>query len=286
MHGDQNEGEQLLRETIRSYPAYSTAYFYLGEYLKDRGRTDEARTLLEQSVELRPWAPAFVLLGHVYRYFKMDDEARQAFQRATVVDPEESDAWFGLGVLERYRDREQAIALLRKAIDLNPENGAALRELGHMLWRNGDLAAAEEHIRVAIRLNADDAWAHDYLGSILRWTDRDEEAEAEFRTAIELWPDQPLFHCNLGEILIRLGREREGERSFKDALALDTSYYLANLRMGQLLRDQGRSAAARLYLERALRSDPSDRRAREALATLPEESSDRARSDNPSDSNA
>lgn len=265
------EGEKLLRQAISSFPDHPDAYFYLGIHLKNRGDLDEAKDLLETSVRLEEWAPALVAIGEVYRRLKVTDAARQSFERATILDPTDSEAWYGLGLMYSFVDDERAIHLFRKALETDRDNNAAHRELGHMLWRRGDSASAEEHIRAALRLDGRDAWAHDYLGVVLRWTDRDAQAEQEFRAAVDLWPDLPLFHCHLGDALIRLGRISEGEQSYKTALSLDVSNYLANLRMGQLLKDRGKFAQARTYIERALQADPSNREAKEALANFPPE---------------
>lgn len=262
------EGEQLLRTVISNYPDQPDAYFFLGIYYKEHGDINEARALLERSVHLDDWAPALVGLGHVYRRLKMADAARECFERATMLDPDESEGWFGLGLMCRFVDHDRSIQLFRKAIEADPANGAALRELGHMLWRSGDATSAEPHLRAALALDGQDAWARDYLGVVLDGTGREEQAEQEFRAAIALWPDLPLFYCHLGDVLIRLGRIAEGEHSYARALSLDVSNYLANLRMGQLLKEQGKIAHARTYIERALQADPSNREAQEALTNL------------------
>jgi tetratricopeptide (TPR) repeat protein len=271
--GAVDEGERLLREAIARFPNVPGAYFYLGTYYKNHGDIEEARNLLQKSVDLEEWAPALVNLGEVYRRLKEPQMAQHCFERATVLDPSDSEAWYGLGLMYRRTDEAQAREMFEKAAALDPENGPAWRELGYLAWRRGDSSTAEAHCREALRLDDLDVWAHDYLGMILESTRRDEEAEGEFRRATELWPDLPLFHCHHGDTLIRLGRHAEGEAEYKRSLSLDVNYYLANLRMGQWLKEQGRYAQARRYIERALHADPLNRQAREALSNLPPESS-------------
>lgn len=266
--GEFQEGERLLREAISIEPTYAEAYFYLGFNQKARNQLDSARDALEYALQLEEWGPGLVALGEVYRQLNLESQALQCFKRAAEFDPDDSEAWYGVGLMLRFVDRGKAIDSFRRAVASDPTNAPAHREFGHMLWRGGQLDSAEESIRTALRLNDTDPWAHHYLGHILLRTDREREAEAEFRKAVALWPDLPLFYCNLGDALARQNRMSEAEENYKHALSMDTRNALANLRMGQLYKERGQFARARMYLERALNSDPSDRRAKEALAAL------------------
>ena len=262
------EGESFLRAAIEKAPAYSDSYFYLGVYHKEHGNIDEARKLLEASVALDEWAPALIALGHVYRRLKMREAALDCFRRATATDPEESEGWFGLGVTQSFVDDAEAIRSFSKAVSLDASHAAAFRELGHMMWREGDLTAARGHVERALQLDADDPWTHHYLGSLLLLEGRDGEAEAEFRQAIRLWPDQALFHADLGDALLRLGRMEEAERAYKHALGLDTANAIANRRLGIFYQQKRHYEKAKMYLRRALQSDPSDHRSKEALESI------------------
>jgi tetratricopeptide (TPR) repeat protein len=266
--GELEEAEKLLVESVRLAPDVSDAHFYLGRLYKSSDRLPLAREHLERAVALEEWAPGFVLLGEVYRQLKLPVEARQAFERATVLDPNDDEAWYGLGLMCRTEDRPRAIAAFKRSVAIDDQHGAAHRELGLMLIHEKDYAGAEQSVRTALRLNDSDAWAHAYLGNILSFTGRHSEAEAEFRRAITLWPDLPLFHNNLGDALRTMGRTSEAERAYTQALSLDISDYLANLHMGEILTEQGRLTSARSYLERALQAKPNEHRALAALNRL------------------
>jgi tetratricopeptide (TPR) repeat protein len=268
--GDVVEGERILRETIADHPEHADAYCYLGMYLREQARYEDARPLLETSVQLDPsWAPAFVALGFTYRRLGMAEPFRECFERATTLDPDNENAWFGLGEAWRgSRAHEQAAQCYRKAIALDPEYGDAHRELAMVLWQLHELADAEAHARTAIRLDANDAWAHCYLNYILEQDGRHEEAEAPIRKAVELWPEMPLFHCNLGDLLIHFGRISEAEAAYRQALTLEEDNYVANLCMGKFSRDRGDFTAARTFLERALQTAPNELRIKEAIARV------------------
>jgi Flp pilus assembly protein TadD len=273
-HGDSAEGERLLREAIGRFPKDSSAYFYLGVHCKNHGDLDEAKALLQESVDLEEWAPALIALGVVHWRLFDTDAARGALRRAIAADPNDSEAWSNLGRTYRDDDLDQAHEMFQRAVDLDPENAFALRELGYVLWRRKEYEAAEASVRGAIALVENDFWSHDYLGIILEETDRNEDAVAEYRRAIDADPGVPLLHCHLGDILMRLGRYAAGETAYLRALTLDVSDFVANLRMGQWRSEQRRYSEARRYLERAAAQRSSDHRVKEALSALPPEEGD------------
>jgi tetratricopeptide (TPR) repeat protein len=263
-----DDGERVLRKAIFENPEHPDAYFFLGFHYETRGSLDEARHHLEIGVRLQEWGPAFTILGEVYRRLKLRDLARQSFAKAADLDPSDSEAWYGFGLTFSSSDPDKALELFRRAVQVNPSESAAHREIGHMQWRKGQLEAAVMSIRVALEINENDAWAHDYLGHLLMLSDSIAGAEQEFRRAIALWPDLPWFHCNLGDALARQHRMKEAEASYRTALSLDTNNAIANLRYGQLLKETGRPRKAKMYLQRALRADPLDSRAETALADI------------------
>jgi Flp pilus assembly protein TadD len=193
--------------------------------------------------------------------------ARCSFKRALELEPDHSEAWYGIGLTIRFSDSAQALDMFRESIRTDESHGAAHRELGHMLWRTGELMAAEQHVRRALELGPGDAWAHNYLGHLLVGREALDEATSEFRKAIALSPT-PFFHTSLGDALAKQGDLVEAEQAYKDALALDTNNALSNLRYGQLLKRRQRLSRATRYLRRALHANPSDRRPQLALGEI------------------
>jgi tetratricopeptide (TPR) repeat protein len=268
VEGLDQEGESLLLEALTKDPKLSDTHFYLGFYYKKIGRLEAAREHLEKGLALEEWAPGLTVLGEVCRRLKLLDQARVYFERATILEPGNAEAWYGLGLSYSFLDKDKAVEAFRKAIAADPNEASAHRELGHMLWRRGELAAAKESILVALSLNDEDPWAHNYLGNLLSVDGRHAEAEQEFRRAVDLWSEVPLFVCNLGDALAKQGRMSEAERAYAHALTLDVNNYIANLRYGQILEERGFLEKATVYIERALKSKPSDHRARATLARI------------------
>lgn len=182
-HGQVETGESLLREVITRFPNVAGAYFYLGNHYMAQGKLADAKVLLEHSVDLEEWAPALISLGSLYWRLRDTEAARRVLRRATVADPEDSEAWSNLAMTYAREDDDRARELFERAVALDAENVFAWQELGSLCWHHGDFETAEEHVRRALALDDHSAWAHDYLGLILEATHRIHEAAQEFRRA-------------------------------------------------------------------------------------------------------
>ena len=272
LDGQYTEAESLLSETISKHPAHPNAYYYLGFLYRRTNRLEESMRFLKEGLALQEWGPADAMLGDVHRQLGQRDEARVSFQRAIAVDPNDDEAWHGLGLVTD--DPGEAADAFRQAIVADPQNFNAHRELGQLYWLSGRLEEAEVSIRRALEINRQDPWGHYALGKTLSLRGLHSEAESELRLAHSLIPEDPLFLCALGGTVAKQGRLDEAEKAYKAALALDVNYYLANLRYGELLEHLGSREKAALYARRALAARPEDHRAAELLRSLNRSQSD------------
>jgi tetratricopeptide (TPR) repeat protein len=118
---------------------------------------------------------------------------------------------------------DEAIAELRKAVDLNPNSDVAHATLSSVLIRKQRWDEVMAEARAAIRLK-DSALARLCLGDALSGKGRWDEAMVEFRRAIELKPGFQHFayaHCRLGYALNAKGRLDEAVAAFRKAFASD-----------------------------------------------------------------
>jgi protein O-mannosyl-transferase len=99
--------------------------------------------------------------------------------------------------LARKGERQQAIALFRKSLEINPDNERAVNNLGNTLALNGELTEAIAQYRKALEMNPRDAEARSNLGSALARNGEVAQAIAQFRQALELRPDNLYILNNL-----------------------------------------------------------------------------------------
>ena len=122
------------------------------------------------------------------------------------------------------RAEESAMRALELDAEL-AEAHAALAKIRHLSeW---DLEGAEALMRRAIDLNPNYAQAHNWLGDILGSGGRLQEALAARQKARELDPFSPLMNRDVGDVLVHLGRCDEAMEFARTALELDPEHAVA-----------------------------------------------------------
>jgi protein O-GlcNAc transferase len=184
-------------------------------------------------------------------------EARQAYQRIRSRNPHQFTAWHMGGVAAlQAGDHRDAHALIRKALALRPNDGAALINLGIVLHRLGKQLEALEAFDQGMKTRADDPSAHNNLGNLLRDMKRHEAALESFGRALALNPHNVLAYANRGTVLRDLDKLEEALADFNQALAHAPGYAVAHYKKGEILAELRRIPEALGHLDAALRLEP------------------------------
>jgi tetratricopeptide (TPR) repeat protein len=101
------------------------------------------------------------------------------------------------------RDWPGAVAALRKAIELAPDNAFSRLNLGTALYLSGNAGAALEQFQAAIRLSPELPKAHYSIGVIMEARGRDQEAIEEFSAAVKHDPGFVEARLQLADALRR-----------------------------------------------------------------------------------
>jgi Tfp pilus assembly protein PilF len=129
----------------------------LGTYLQRHGQLQEAVAEYESAIALTSdpglLAQTYANLGVAQRALGSDEAARKSFDEALRLNPNQANAWLGLGLLARKRDAlDEAILDLSRSIELYP-GGEAYLELGRTLEqanrRREALAAYERALKIS-----------------------------------------------------------------------------------------------------------------------------------------
>ena len=100
-----------------------------------------------------------------------------------------------------FPHRVEEIAVLRAAIEKNPQDGRAFYYLGNALASKERAEEASKAWRAAVRLDPGNGVAHRNLALALRKAGEKEDAAAEYRRAIQTAPDDFHLYLELGELL-------------------------------------------------------------------------------------
>jgi tetratricopeptide (TPR) repeat protein len=268
------EAEEALQKAIELEPGFTLALFYLGLLYKDEGRFADAFKSLSKAATDEPSGNTFNVLGVIQIQLDLIDEAEASFRKAISLDPEHEEAYYNLATTLRNQNNDEAIRLLGKAIDIDPNYALAHREIGFLLRINERFLEAEYHLRRAIEIAPSDGWTYIYLGNLLWTTERFAEAESAFQKAVEVSPEQSVSYWSLAHYLEMTGRSLEARKLYQKAIEVDPSDLQANWRFANYLKNTGENETAKLYLRRLLELDPNDERAASTLAALSERHSE------------
>ncbi len=167
------------------------------------------------------WLRAGTYLIQLGKY----EDAAWMLRKAVEIQPEDAQAWHHLGVLlANHLDRvQEAEIALRKAIELGHESDA-WNDLGVLLTRDlGRYQEAEEAFGQAIEIDANCAKAWSNLGILQAYhTDWQEKGAAVFRKAIDLDPDFAEPRICLGYLLYQKGQNlAEAEELTRTAVDIE-----------------------------------------------------------------
>ena len=199
-----------------------------------------------------------------------DADAEQEFTKALELAPNDGAALSGLALLERQRgDVPKAIETMKRAAaaaQTNPEYGYMA---ARMTLDQGDRKTAREMFEAVLRSHPGQVGAANDLAFLLA-EDGDDlpEAQRYAERAVRLQPS-PETIDTLGYVKLRQGAAEEAVGLFERALVRQPDYATARYHLALALIEKGEPAAARQALEEALaRPFPEQQEARKVLARI------------------
>lgn len=146
------------------------------------------------------------------------ERAREAVQRALVLEPDLPEGHARLGWIQMYHDRDWsgAQASFKRALDLAPRSAEVLAMAGALAYDLGRLDESVELYHRALELDPLSSATYNRLGLALHHADRFAESVAAFRKALELAPQREGTRAYLSLPVLAQGR---GEEALAEAAA-------------------------------------------------------------------
>ncbi len=197
--GRNREAKKLLRALANSGTSPEGRFTYANLLASEgdhRGAVREYTALIDALPE-DPHEDAWrFLVGRAASLLIMDDwpAAEVDLKRAVEIAPEESAAlnYLGYSWAERGENLEEAFGLIEKAVALEPNSGAYIDSLGWAHYQRGDYEEAVGHLEHAASLEPADPTITDHLGDVYWRLGRKIEARYEWRRVLELEPTNTL----------------------------------------------------------------------------------------------
>lgn len=196
------------------------------------------------------------------------NKAMTYFQNAAELDPDYAQAWASIaetanqmlqtGSIDETHYFSIADGAVKNAMRSNSRLPSAHAQLGSLLWRSGDLPAAEAAYQKALQLNPRDADSLLAFGRYLRTTNRPKDAIPLFLRARETDPLSADLLFELGKAEMYSGHAMKAVAYGRQILKIDPS-----LTNGRVIVLQGYVALGRFDLAwpwfmDVIKSDPAD----------------------------
>jgi tetratricopeptide (TPR) repeat protein len=197
-------------------------------YLNALQKNDEAVVLLAALLEKNPTDQQILqTLATIESARKKFDAAIPYYDRAIALlgTPEKKDwqLFYARGIAyERTKQWAKAEPDFKKALELDPDQGAVLNYLGYSwLDQNMNIPEAFDLIKKAVKLRPNDGYIIDSLGWAYFLQKDYEQAVKQLDKAVELRPEDPTLNDHLGDVYWRLGRRLEAKFQWNQALTLN-----------------------------------------------------------------
>jgi tetratricopeptide (TPR) repeat protein len=168
-------------------------YIRLAEMYTRLRRFGDAEQALDKAEELSVKSDdkrdVWFLRGATFEREKHYPEAEEQFQKVLASDPENASAlnYLGYMLADQNTKLEEALGYVKRAVDLDPTNGAYLDSLGWAYFRLGKYELAEDNLLKASQKINTDPTVHDHLGDLYQKTGRLKMAATNWERALTEW---------------------------------------------------------------------------------------------------
>jgi tetratricopeptide (TPR) repeat protein len=222
-----NQATAAAQEAVKALPKEADMRMVLAGQLADSGKVDEgialAKAQLKGTAEdrdvylqlsqiyarLRRWSDAdesldkasalstkpedkkydYYLRGSYLERQKKYEPAEEMFRKVLATDPRDAGTlnYLGYMLADRGVRLEEALGLIKRAVQEEPQNYAYLDSLGWAYFKLGNYDMAEETLRKAMDHNSNDPTVHDHMGEVYAKTGRLKLAAVQWERALEEW---------------------------------------------------------------------------------------------------
>lgn len=247
----------------------STAEIAATEALQN-GNEESAAKLFNEILSIVPNNPvAHNGIGLIAVQNKQSSIAEHHFRRAVESAPDWLDAHVNLGVFFLHAGRaRRAIKMLKRALDLAPDDSSVRYLLAQTLSTQGKKAELEQELRKIVADDPEHAGALNDLGVIEVQAKNYDAAIALFQKAASAKDPLPGARANAGNIQLLCDRNEDAEKTFDQALLEQPNSIDALIGKATAQRRNGDLDGALLTAERAASLAPENGSARNAAGII------------------
>jgi len=194
-NGKVDEALQLANAQLTGKDEDRDVYFAVADIAERAKRYKDANAALDKLdlISKKPEEKAFLYYfrGDMAQKQKMYDDAEAQFRKGLAVAAPGAtfaiDNDYGYMLADRGVRLDEAVVMIKKAVDFDPQNGAYLDSLAWAYFKQGQYALAEEFEQKAVLRVPNDASVRDHMGEIYEKTGKLHQAVASWQKSMELY---------------------------------------------------------------------------------------------------
>ncbi|GIX34063.1 MAG: membrane protein [Lysobacterales bacterium] len=219
------EALQWYRSVSRESESWAEARRRSALLLATQGRVAEALKAMEEVETEEEALDRALFESEILQRAGRHDDALAVLERAATEFADEPRLLYSKGLLLERLDRvDEAIAVFRRLVELDPEDPSALNALGYTLADRTDrLDEAYQLIERALAARPDEPAFIDSMGWVLFRKGRAIEALPYLERAFALQPDAEVA-AHLGEVLWVLGQQERAREVWQRGDAIDPEH--------------------------------------------------------------
>jgi tetratricopeptide (TPR) repeat protein len=186
LKGDGKSDPASVNDDRQVYITLAQMYTRLRRFSEAEQALDKAEQLSTKSEDKEY---IWFLRGSTYERAKQYPQAEEQFKKVLASDPDHASTlnYLGYMLADQNMKLEEAFGYIKRAVDLDPSNGAYLDSLGWAYFRMGKFELAEDNLLKASQKINTDPTVHDHLGDLYQKTGRLKLAATNWERALTEW---------------------------------------------------------------------------------------------------
>lgn len=191
--GDADHALKEVRSLLKGGPEDRVVYITLAQMNTRLKRYPDAEQALEKAEQLSTKADekeyVWFLRGSTFERQKRYADAEVEFKKVIASDPQHAMAlnYLGYMLADQNTKLDEALGYIKKAVEIDPTNGAYLDSIGWAYFRLGKYELAEENLAKAAQKINTDPTVHDHLGDLYQKLGKLKQAATHWERALTEW---------------------------------------------------------------------------------------------------
>jgi tetratricopeptide (TPR) repeat protein len=224
-HESDKNAEQAIHHFLKvtpAHPQYKKTLLTIAFLYREMGLNEKAVTFLEDHHRKKP--RDIDIISYLSTFYERDghlEKAMSLLSKGLADAPENTALLFRLGaVQDKAGLKDACIATMKEVIRLDPDDASALNYLGYTYADLGiHLEEAEILIKKAMDLKPDDGYITDSMGWVYYQQGKYEKAVVYLERAAELTAFESIIASHLADAYVKTGRLDLALEVYRKALA-------------------------------------------------------------------